>query len=755
MSPPSVVEVVVIGDGLAHVPVLLGRSGRVELLELEARVHDRLQQVQRPEHVRGDRLVRAMPRLADVSLRAEVEDVRPVVRRVPQLTHEVVDRRAVGEVCEVDLQAAAEVADVVQRAARRCADERVDGRAELDERVGEVRAHEAVGARDEGRATFVDVPEVAAEVVERCACPEGVVRHGPYASASVSKRTDSSGLGSLGAAALTAASLIVVSGFAALVGVIIAREFGRTDETDGFFAAYGVFVVVVTASQAIRVAVLPSLARAREARELAATAAGFATALAVVGAPLVLVALFASDRLAQVLTGDGSEIARDACAKALQWVVPAAVAHLFTGLVASTFAALDDYGDAGPRLRTRQRRRPRVHRHTDGRRRDHRRLEGDGGQRRGGPRRARWWRLRGERDGRRCRRRRRVPPASRCTVAWGCSSQRRLFRCRSSSRTSSRSRSPAGSGSGAVTSFGYAYLAATTLAGITAFSIGLVSSVPLSRIELTPAAVARHVVAAAWVALVIVGAAVGVLALAGADLVEAVLGAAYGDDVGDEVAALIVVFSAWMVAAVGVNVTFPLAFVTDRLRALPWIGAAALAAQVLVAWIGVELFELDGLAFSLALSTLFVLAALLVQLGAAERGLTGIGLAAAVDRRAHGGGVRPAAARGRGHGRRARRPRALRRPRCGRASARPHGVVVVPSRAALARLPPLQARAAAIELDERQAGARAEDAMAGRCHGSVASAAGSGMSCARRVARPPSRTAAGRSRACGARPSGS
>ena len=76
-------------------------------------------------------------------------------------------------------------------------------------------------------------------------------------------------------------------------------------------------------------------------------------------------------------------------------------------------------------------------------------------------------------------------------------------------------------GPGAVTSFGYAYLAASTVAGITAFSIGLVSSVPLSRIDLTPAAVARHVVAASWVALVLVGAAVGVLALAGAELVEA------------------------------------------------------------------------------------------------------------------------------------------------------------------------------------------------------------------------------------------
>ena len=46
---------------------------------------------------------------------------------------------------------------------------------------------------------------------------------------------------------------------------------------------------------------------------------------------------------------------------------------------------------------------------------------------------------------------------------------------------------------GAVTSFGYAYLAAASLVSITAFSIGLVSSVPLTRIGLGEGAVARHV----------------------------------------------------------------------------------------------------------------------------------------------------------------------------------------------------------------------------------------------------------------------
>ena len=450
----------------------------------------------------------------------------------------------------------------------------------------------------------------------------------------MSKRTDSSGLnssglGSLGAAALTATSLLVVSGFAALVGVIIAREFGRTDETDGFFAAYGVFVVVVTASQAIRVAVLPSLAHAERERRLAAISAGYATALALVGIPLIVLALVASDQLAAVLTGDSSEVARDACAEALRWVVPASVAHLFTGVVASTFAALDDY--ATPALGY-------AVGSAAGLAYIVSRTDADGivAVSRGMavtafvgllvPLVALAWRAR-----------RASMPATAARPS-GEPLRRRLaiFVAAAAIPLSLQlaylvSIPFAGRlGSGAVTSFGYAYLAATTLAGITAFSIGLVSSVPLSRIELTPAAVARHVVAATWVALVVVGAAVGALALVGADLVEGVLGDAYGAEVGDEVARLVVVLSAWIVAAVGVNVTFPLAFVAGRLRALPWIGLAALAAQLLLAWIGVELFDLDGLAISLAVSTLVVLAALLAQLDAAAAGLRGVVVAAAV-----------------------------------------------------------------------------------------------------------------------------
>ena len=75
-----VVEVVVVRDVVAHVAVLLRGAGGVELLELEAGVDDRLQQVERADRVRHHRLVGPVPRLADVRLGAEVEDVRPVGR---------------------------------------------------------------------------------------------------------------------------------------------------------------------------------------------------------------------------------------------------------------------------------------------------------------------------------------------------------------------------------------------------------------------------------------------------------------------------------------------------------------------------------------------------------------------------------------------------------------------------------------------------------------------------------------------------
>ena len=101
---------------------------------------------------------------------------------------------------------------------------------------------------------------------------------------------------------LTALSLAVVTGLSAAVGVVIAREFGRGAETDGFFAAYGVFLVLVLAASAVRIAVLPSLARARAEGVFGGVLVSYAFAMAVVAVPALLLGVGANGWTARQLT---------------------------------------------------------------------------------------------------------------------------------------------------------------------------------------------------------------------------------------------------------------------------------------------------------------------------------------------------------------------------------------------------------------------------------------------------------------------
>ena len=121
----------------------------------------------------------------------------------------------------------------------------------------------------------------------------------------MSKRTASTGHGSLATGAVTALALAVQTGLAAVVGVLIAQKLGYTAETDGFFAAYGVFIVLALAATAVRVTVLPPLARAREERRLSVETAAYAGAVAAAALPLALVGILAAEPLAAVLTGFG------------------------------------------------------------------------------------------------------------------------------------------------------------------------------------------------------------------------------------------------------------------------------------------------------------------------------------------------------------------------------------------------------------------------------------------------------------------
>ncbi len=145
---------------------------------------------------------------------------------------------------------------------------------------------------------------------------------------------------------LTTISLAVMTGAAAIAAAVLAHKFGRSAETDGFFTAYGVYVLLVLAATAFRVVVLPSLARAAQSGRLAAEVLGYAAAFTLPMVPLLLITLLGSEQVAWLLTGGHDPARQHAAANALVWLVPAAVAQVYAGLCASALASLDDYGTA-------------------------------------------------------------------------------------------------------------------------------------------------------------------------------------------------------------------------------------------------------------------------------------------------------------------------------------------------------------------------------------------------------------------------
>jgi hypothetical protein len=135
-----------------------------------------------------------------------------------------------------------------------------------------------------------------------------------------------------------------VSASAALAGAILSRKFGHGVKTDGFFAAYAVYVAVVLVASALRVVVLPEFARARAAGGLGRETGSWAVALALPLVPLCVVAIAAPHWVAGLLTS--SPAAQTSAAQLLPWLVPAAAAQVYAGVGASALAAFDDYGTA-------------------------------------------------------------------------------------------------------------------------------------------------------------------------------------------------------------------------------------------------------------------------------------------------------------------------------------------------------------------------------------------------------------------------
>jgi O-antigen/teichoic acid export membrane protein len=431
----------------------------------------------------------------------------------------------------------------------------------------------------------------------------------------VSKGTHSSRFGSLATGAMTAAALAVQTGLAAVVGIVLGREFGRTPETDGFFSAYVVFILVVLAAGAIRVTVLPAFARARAGGRLGGEVIAYVVVLASLAVPLLVVAVVAASPIAAALTGESAGISQSTAANARPWMLFAAVCQLFAGLAASALAALDDYftpaagfaagsiaglalilllvGDHGIQVISWG-------------------MALNGAIALAVPSAAIAVRARTERVPRGAAR----PSDGAYGARLGIMAAGIALPLALQALYIVSNRLAHGEGAGAQTSLGYAYLIISAVVAVTASSLGLVTAVPLTRVGLSENRISRHIASSAWIGLVVIGAVAGCFGVAGGQIAGSVLGSSYSSDAGDELGRLVVMLAPWAAVSIGVSVTFPLMFVAGRARPLPAIAVGALMLQVPVAWALGRLFGLDGLALSLAVSTGAVLVALLATLRA-------------------------------------------------------------------------------------------------------------------------------------------
>jgi hypothetical protein len=407
--------------------------------------------------------------------------------------------------------------------------------------------------------------------------------------------------GAVRSGVLTSLALLVLAGAAIGAGALLAQKFGSTARTDGFLLAYAIYIVLTVAAQAFRFVVVPALTRAEDAGRLGAELRAYTLTFLALGVPVsILVALFAAE-LGDLVTGRLPPVAATEAAAALPWLVPAGFLQLLAALAASALAARGSYGTAAagyalggiaglavfaafadshglvslawglvangiisagvPFVRLRM---------------IGVRLESGVSLRIG----TRLWML--------------VQGAAVPIATQGLY----LIALRLASKL----------GVGQVSTLSYGYLLAATLVSATAFSLGLISSAPLTRRGLDADAATNHVVHSVWISLCLVGAATGVFALVGDRIVEVVLGSDYKG-----VGRLVLALTPWMAVMATLHVTLPLAFVLERRRALVPIGACAVALYIPIGLALREAWGRTGIAVGLAIVTLGIVVALMAN----------------------------------------------------------------------------------------------------------------------------------------------
>jgi hypothetical protein len=402
----------------------------------------------------------------------------------------------------------------------------------------------------------------------------------------------------------TAGSTVAMGGAAAATGVLLAREFGRSAETDGFLAAYGVYLVFALTAQTLRIVLVPEMTRADRDGRLLSDARSYSSAVFLVGIPVTVVVGAAAHPFAHALTAGLPPIAAGTAGRALPWLVGAGFAQVLAAIAAAALAARGNYvvaaiGFAAGALAALAVFLVLESAH--------------------GPTSLAWGLAFGS--------------AISLGLPLGALYEQRFL------RTFGRPNRPlarlarivlivslplalqgfyvialrlaAGLQVGDVTSLSYAYIFAATVVAATASTIALVSSAPLTRRGIDGASAAAHILHAVWLSLVVVAASAAVFALAGGRIVHLLLGSSFSGASGHELGRTVVYLAPWMVASVVLSITFPLLLVVERRPILPVVAAVALVLHGLIALGLRSALGIEGLALALGISTISVLAVLL------------------------------------------------------------------------------------------------------------------------------------------------
>jgi peptidoglycan biosynthesis protein MviN/MurJ (putative lipid II flippase) len=146
-----------------------------------------------------------------------------------------------------------------------------------------------------------------------------------------------------GSALVTSLSTIAAMAMGGLLAIVVLLLFGKTARTDGFFAAYGVYAVIIALAQSLRASSVAQLVRGSLWDNLDRLLG--ASVLILLASGAVLVGL--GDPLADVLTGEDSGAAHDAAQTALAILWGAGALQILAALAAAALGALGEFALPG------------------------------------------------------------------------------------------------------------------------------------------------------------------------------------------------------------------------------------------------------------------------------------------------------------------------------------------------------------------------------------------------------------------------